>query len=267
MAQKDQGAPPEETPAATRRLLHAHTVTAAEIARRTEERATVERPRTIGDNAITFLPLAHLDASALGYTVHIKGFASRIDFDSEDTKAEVAKLLDFVDKRNPDTLVWDGDDFATGSFTYLIPMIHDRTRPRLVCFLRDAEEERSRLVQSWGELCKQELNRHLPITCYLCREDMDFRELGGEALRATHSRAVICFGGGGVVKDEYAHADASVTYINVSVSRRRADGDGLEHAGLDKELLQTAAHQNLINIQNADADAPRNGELARTVSG
>jgi len=262
---------PAEVPAPHPQVQHAHTVTAAEVNRLMKNRtaAAVERPRTLSNTDIDFQPLKKLDAGALGYTVHLKGFASRIDFESEDTRASMAKVLDFMDKRNPDTLVWDGDDFSTKSFTYLIPMIYDKTRPKLICFLRDAEGEQSRLKESW------KTHKQLPITCYLCSGDIGFEQLGGEALKATQSRAVVCFGGGGTVKKEYEHASAQpgllarlaqccatlcfcssskpgVIYMNVSVSRAKADGaePGLEHAALDQVLLDGNTHRNLVNIEN-----------------
>ena len=70
--------------------------------------------------------------------------------------------------------------------------------------------------------------QRLPITCYLCSADLDFTELGGEALKATSSTAVVCFGGGGVVKAEFANTSEDVNYLVVPIARRASGGGGRE---------------------------------------
>ena len=75
--------------------------------------------------------------------------SARVNFQHEDTQSEKKNAIDFFKAENPDTVVWDGDNYQEDSFTDLLPEIYRNTHPRLVMFLRDAPEEKERVLASW----------------------------------------------------------------------------------------------------------------------
>mmetsp|Transcript_110825 Transcript_110825/g.345415 ORF Transcript_110825/g.345415 Transcript_110825/m.345415 type:complete len:199 (+) Transcript_110825:46-642(+) len=165
-----------------------------------------------------------------GKVLHLKGFASRIEMDSDEARELSGKLLSFVVEEAPAEIVWDGDGYAPGSFTQLLPDLvaacGAEGKVRLVAFLREPDQQR--FLDSW-------LPESLPITVYLQDAAIDFTELGGIALRATQSKVVACFGGGAVVRDEFAkisEALPGVAFHLFPVSRPTADGSGTEESSL-----------------------------------
>ena len=81
--------------------------------------------------------------------LHLKGFGLRINFSDEATAAARDDCVKFiVDTLKPQRLVWDGDSFATTSFTALVPLIK-RQLPSvaLVAYLKS--EDRGRFDESW----------------------------------------------------------------------------------------------------------------------
>ena len=149
--------------------------------------------------------------------IHLKGFASYLDFENhQDTKKLGNLLIKFVSQRlakssSTLTLVWDGDPYDKHSFTSLIPKIFDSLLPRktfLVAFVQreDKYDTLDDFLRTWG--CKIE-GKFLPIRLYLTQnfggyEAGDpFALLGQLALNCTGSTCVVVFGGGNCVKEEY----------------------------------------------------------------
>jgi len=177
----------------------------------------------------------------LGRTIHYKGFAARVNFDDQDTQIEKKHLMELFRDANPDTIVWDGDDYQPDSFTALIPDIYSSTHPRLVMFLSDTPEEKARVTASWTPT-------KLPITCYLLNAELSFEQLGIEALQATQSKTVFCFGGGAVLEKEW---QASPKDVNFVLARTQRDGpnpgDRPQISPLDKFFILGGKHHNLEN--------------------
>jgi len=226
------------------------TVEGADLDRILQGRTYIAAPLADGDDLIKFVEWDDKLASDLGSSVHYKGFAARIDFLHEDTEIAAQKTLEFVQRRNPDTLVWDGDSYAEDSFTYLIPRIWNERHPGLVMFLRDTPEERQRVIDSWEPL-------GLPITCYLCSGAVHFEDLGEQALRATHSCAVICFGGGDVVRNEFSRASDDVDYLVMPVVREKKGCRVTERGALESQMLHASTKQNLLDLRTSTASRPR----------
>lgn len=159
--------------------------------------------------------------------IHLKGFGGRISNDSVEAQALRSKLIDFMASETPVEVVWDGDSYAADSFTHLLPDVvvacGGTEKVRLTAFLR--EKDQGRFQDAWSPLA-------LPITVYLQDASIDFTELGGIALKATQSRLVVCFGGGGVVKDEFAKIPSEVIFHLFPVTRPTADKTGTEQPSL-----------------------------------
>ena len=106
------------------------------------------------------LPNADSKSNAV---IHLKGFASYLDFENhQDTKNLGDLLIKFVSQRFASscstlTLVWDGDPYDKHSFTSLIPKIFDSLLPRktfLVAFVQreDKYNTLDDFLRTWG--CK-----------------------------------------------------------------------------------------------------------------
>jgi hypothetical protein len=179
------------------------------------ERHVVTRPRLDRDT-VEFVAWDPSEFTTFGKTIHYKGFAGRLDFQDDVVQVEKKNAVDFFIEENPDTVVWDGDDHKQDSFTALIPDIYCNTHPRLVMFLRNTPEERQRVIKSWTQTKP-------PITCYLLSGDLSFEELGSEALKATHSKTVFCFGGGAVLEKEWLTASKDVRFVLARTCRNSPD--------------------------------------------
>eukprot|EP00931_Biecheleriopsis_adriatica_P060139 TRINITY_DN36100_c0_g1_i1.p1 TRINITY_DN36100_c0_g1~~TRINITY_DN36100_c0_g1_i1.p1 ORF type:complete len:314 (+),score=42.84 TRINITY_DN36100_c0_g1_i1:91-1032(+) len=148
--------------------------------------------------------------------VHLKGFASGFDFHDKATDSQLQCTLKEIERLQPATIVWDGDDYCEQSFTYLIPKIYRQMfpPPRLVMFISGTLENERRVQKSWQQT-------GLPITCFSFASQIGWEDLGVEALRVTQSKQVVCFGGGGVLSNEYERASKDVRFFVVDVARNR----------------------------------------------
>jgi len=169
-----------------------------------------------------------------GRTVHLKGFASRIDFADSRSAQMAMRVVQRLVELAPSRLVWDGDDFAEKAFTRLIPEIFQSLKGavELVAFLRECDEARFR--QSWEAV-------GLPVTLFLCPAALDWRRLGTHALEVTGSNEVICYGGGGTVAAEFeARPSAGVKFSMFAISRPTSDGLNMEHSALIEAEVDAA---------------------------
>lgn len=162
-----------------------------------------------------------------GRTIHLKGFASRLDQHEPRTHKMARSLVQRLKRLKPAQMVWDGDNFATNSFTNLLPYIYEALDKdvELVAFVRECDQER--FIESWQP-------KNLPISLYLCPDVLDWQKLGTHALAITGSDLVVCFGGGDTVTDEFeARPRAAIEFIMFSVTRPTSDGANLEHSPLE----------------------------------
>ena len=160
-----------------------------------------------------------------GPTVHLKGFASGIDFHDPRTIGMARRLMQFLMQIQPSRIVWDGDDYSKDSFTRLILHMHSELGDavELVAFLRECDQER--FSQSWEAT-------GVAVSMYLCPSSLDWRKLGTYALEVTGSVVVVCYGGGGTVADEFAAKPSAEVKFNMFAISRPRPGSGTEQAAL-----------------------------------
>eukprot|EP00928_Gymnodinium_smaydae_P046816 TRINITY_DN31208_c0_g1_i1.p1 TRINITY_DN31208_c0_g1~~TRINITY_DN31208_c0_g1_i1.p1 ORF type:complete len:315 (-),score=31.83 TRINITY_DN31208_c0_g1_i1:435-1298(-) len=212
----------------SRTYTRCSTVSHANLAR---ARTNSFRRLSLEHDGIVFMDVSELDTSLLGDTFHLKGFAARINYDDDNTIMEADSLMNLVLHHSFETLVWDGDSFQDDSFTKLIPDIYREQKTQLVMFLRNLPEDKERVEKSWGAL-------KLPIVCFLCDPDIGFQELGAEALRATQSKVVICFGGGAVVDEEIQAGSSDVSYYYFGTRRLKAgEPEKYESSAIEHHVL------------------------------
>ena len=174
---------------------------------------------------VTEIPVAAAELEKLAAPiVHLKGFASRLllrgvpvpgpphafDVDEETARTEAAVERLLAEAAAARTIVWDGDAFAPGSFTALIPRLH-RALPgiALVAF-RFEEVASDDFVQSWSGafglrppasgITLVRLRR--PPGAGPPDDDDSYARLGVEAIRATGAARALCLGGGAVTAME-----------------------------------------------------------------
>jgi len=185
-------------------------------------------PPAVPAQLLTFLPESqykHLGADK-GPTVHLKGFAGRINFEDPTTAALATKLVHWFLEINPSRVCWDGDELSNDSFTALISRIHKELPDgvELVAFRR--QEDRDTFDASWK-------NAQLPISVFLCDDALNWQQLGTHALSVTGAKSVGCLGGGGTIRDEFANRPTDdVKFTMFAITRLSAAGDVVEQAVL-----------------------------------
>ena len=94
-------------------------------------------------------------------TIHLKGFASRLNFQHEETKNMADSLIDFVSNQLAENfstvcIIWDGDSYSDDSFTALIPRIYNslcKTRKiHLIAFVQDEDkyDTKKSFLETWS---------------------------------------------------------------------------------------------------------------------
>lgn len=159
-------------------------------------------------------------------TVHLKGFASRIDF-SKFSK-EVDQAVAFLKKYK--VVVWDGDLHQDGSFTELL-------------FRLDPDQELVAYRKESGILSFMRCYKPtLPdVGIVPAPNSLEWDELGLYALKDTGAKTVLTFGGGGTVKKEYDSLnDPTVQWHVVPVTRETKSKT--EHASLMDYLANDNVH-------------------------
>lgn len=201
-------------------------------------------------NGVEFASWSPSLPQSLGKIIHYKGFAARVNFADEDTQKCKRDVLQYFKAECPDTVVWDGDSYQEDSFTAMIPDIYDKIHPRLVMFLRDTPEEKKRALETWSPT-------GLPIVCYLLNVQ-NWRQLGREALQATQSKKVLCFGGGEVLEQEYkaaVNANENIEFVLVCI-RREGQPSHLE-AGLKQNLEHGTGRRRRASLTQCHVDAEK----------
>jgi len=140
-------------------------------------------------------------------SVHLKGFASGL---ADLTEAQLSEVVDIlvkeIRKNNISTLFWDGDDYATDSFTSVLPSLQKRLpEVQFIAFLM-AHEKHTRWSNdkgfngSWDNVLQ---NLHVITTDSKLASGDRYDRLGALALQATQAKLVIAIGGGQVIRQEY----------------------------------------------------------------
>lgn len=159
--------------------------------------------------------------------VHLKGFASGLTDDPETLERCRSDIMRYLTTSRPRTLVWDGDELADDSFTFLIPLIADAMpETRLVAYKLASEKDV--FHQSWDTTGLSIELRLVPGPA----PDECYEYLGLEALKDTGSTTILCFGGGGVVQNEYSQAPAGCVYHWWPARRRVKEGAEWQNCAL-----------------------------------
>jgi len=163
-----------------------------------------------------------------GLTIHLKGFAQRVEYNDSQTQAAAERMVKWIKELRPARVVWDGDNHSHDSFTALIPQIYNELldyEMQLIAFLRECD--RDRFEDSWWPI-------GLPLRVHLCPSTLDFQKLGTYALEMTDSKTVGCFGGGGVVEHEYkCRPKEDVQFSVFPITRPSKMGDSTERCALE----------------------------------
>jgi len=190
-------------------------------------------------DGITLQPQAEFDPSGWGAMAHFKGFAARVDFtDAATAQAELA-CAKFVQEQGIETIIWDGDDLESGSFTTTILKLVELCKVRLVAFLR--EEDVARFKKSWA-------SSNLPISVFLVSNEVNWQKLGEVALQQTGAKQVVCLGGGPTLKSEYEHCPEGVVFHVACITRPAADASLPWQATSIADLVTAGGSANLASL-------------------
>jgi len=154
--------------------------------------------------------------------VHIKGFGSRLDFDKQEVREAAAELKAWVQAASPASIVFDGDPYASDSFTALVAELGFPPR-ELVAFKYDLQENIEQVKSSWGS--GRVGSMRVILVPETSGEDTpaEWAKLGKIALEATGAAHVLCLGGGETVELE-VEMNPSVTFDVWPVSRPGRNG-------------------------------------------
>jgi len=224
---------------------------------------------------IIFYPVDKYEHFASGIDpsniTHYKGFASGLvsektsSSSSSSTSINTAyseQLLSLVVNKNPSMIVWDGDNYSESSFTHLLPKLHQLLpQCKMVAFILFGHEDR--FYNNW------KLVEMAEITVFsFSSKNMNFIELGTKALQNTHSKHVVCLGGGKCVEEEFRNANKDVLFdvfpMNRIVVREKKDlltkekslndekkqNDGIVTSIVEETSLLQFANEKNMNIYN-----------------
>lgn len=142
---------------------------------------------------------------------HLKGFASGIKMDDHFDQI-CSSLIRKLREDEFEVLIWDGDSYASDSFTHALLRIHVQLPDlKLVAVLPSCDKD-SRFHDSWS--------RKLPqLSCFLLDDLVSFQDLGVLALRASGAKCVFLLGGGRVARHEFEVAPAETSWLLFDVVR------------------------------------------------
>ncbi len=173
---------------------------------------------------------------------HLKGFASHISW-KHNTQNIFYTLIQLINQNNISTIVWDGDDYNTTSFTYLIPWLmlsmmdsrdkhhhnngegpnNNKTKINMLLqfIALKCKSQKESFHDSWYPILKstviqkiKTIRNNLPlVTVILVDDDIlkgedgqqqnRFEYLGIIGLLSTQSKNVFAIGGGDILRFEY----------------------------------------------------------------
>lgn len=150
------------------------------------------------------------------YVIHLKGFASGIDFNKQNNLEECNRAIDRLDElcekqgtSSDIAIIFDGDSLSHDSFTHFISILPSRlSRHREIihffAFLIHIDD-RHRFQESWNNSPLQEITM-ITASNYLDKTNDNLLHLGIHGLISTQSKTVLSLGGGDMLKNEYEAA-------------------------------------------------------------
>ena len=175
---------------------------------------TIQSP--LGNQALFHSSVGHVSHHT--GVLHLKGFASGLDFRDVRTSTFSATLVEAVAKTaSVQTVAWDGDAYGPDSFTHLIPLMHARRKeypnlPKLQLRAYKYNEDVEAFRDSWkgigGDMKIDiiDVYHKLPATirCFANsdRQLQEWELLGVFGLQHSKSHRIVCFGGGATIAGE-----------------------------------------------------------------
>lgn len=142
-------------------------------------------------------------------TVHFKGFTSGLDI----AENKVAFVTAVHELSKYETIVWDGDLLAPGSFTELLPSPALKGK-KFIAYRKSGE------IPSFNENWE---SSPLDIEVRAAPDGLAWDALGSFALRDTKATNVVVLGGGKTVLDE-CRTNSHATFLVVRAVRTLPDG-------------------------------------------
>jgi hypothetical protein len=150
------------------------------------------------------------------HAIHIKGFASGIDFNDRITRLSVKKFLEkiykHIGKHQNVVIVWDGYDYRPDSFTEIIKELIENADKNVLFVAYKKTSEIPSFEESWAKYLDRIIIKEVP-------DSLSWDELGLFALRDTDSKKVLTLGGGDTIKKEIANSPKSVKFKIYRVRR------------------------------------------------
>lgn len=137
--------------------------------------------------------------TAPSYIIHLKGFASGI----EKKDLDAVKLYQCIPKGKI-RFVWDGDNYATDSFTYIVKKLMERKEAN---WGFDAFKKKGE-IQSFKDSWAPEIENLALINVHVVDDSLSWDKLGLEALKYSMENSdnaeisIIYIGGGKTIEDE-----------------------------------------------------------------
>ena len=185
---------------------------------------------------ITFRKLCDVNIAQIGPVVHVKGFASGIDFSQPAVSGAVEALCRFVDELQPWTIAFDGDHLEHGSFTQVVRRLAECGTRALLAFKYESPGAEEGVRRSWCDTSPQMTGVLVPAWE---GEDM-FVQLGKTALECTGGKIAVCLGGGQTTATE-ASQTPGVQFHVWPIARTLKDGS-IQECQVSGELENVTLH-------------------------
>lgn len=171
----------------------------------------------------------------IGRVVHLKGFASGLNYEDINTAEAAEHAVQFFKDIKAEIVVWDGDTYSDKSFTRLLIMLAESDRElQFIAFKKEDDHDKYNggipsMIESFGPY-KKFLSR---LTIFRVPETVNFAKLGQLALMVTGAKDVLCFGGGATVLSEFhavnhPHETEGVTFWHINVKRTASESGWLQ---------------------------------------
>ena len=190
-------------------------------------------------------------------TIHFKGFARGMDFNSCATGVHVRQLITFLRTRfaeNEFTLVWDGDAYGENSFTSLIPVLAQNF-PRMKLHAFKYRHEVQHFKHSWAFAEALFPNRHITYTPVESDDSPNAWEaLGRLALAFTQCKQCVCFGGGATILGEHRQCPEVQMYV-IPATRWNPNLSRMEHNCFCERAMRVESiesEENYAQCEKAD---------------
>jgi hypothetical protein len=154
---------------------------------------------------------------SLRKVVHIKGFASFVDFSLPRNAKGLARGLEYLNTIKPAKVVWDGDQLKEDSFTYAIQLFAAHfTETKFILVVPKIDKATS-IIQQWRNVLQDQLAVQESRVVDLAANEAEFIEHGLKTLDLTQAREVLVLGLGSCVAAEIKRCEKERSYVKFTV--------------------------------------------------